>query len=166
LIFIESEVLEYDSLLQNISKSRQECKKLQTIPGVGLITSVSFFAYIGDGSQFKNGRELSSWLGLVPRQYSSGGKQNLGRISKVGNRVLRSLMVHCARSLSSSIKRNCSNFSNNNVYLSGWLKTLQERKHANVATIAMANKLARIVWAVSNDKSEDASYKALSVELS
>lgn len=152
LLFINSKIAICDQQLSEIAREKDQVLNLTTIPGVGLITAVSFVANIGNGSQFKNGRELSSWLGLVPKQYSTGGKQKLSGISKRGNKDLRTLLIHCARSLSANMKLTNSKFLANSSYLSKWYQNLKNTKHNNVALIAMANKLARIIWAVSSRK--------------
>lgn len=116
-------------------------RRLETIPGVGLITATALSASIPDPSVFKSGRQFAAFLGLVPRQNSSGGKQRLGRISKMGDGYLRRLLVVGATSV---IRRAGTNTS----ATGDWVRRLLERKPARVATVAMANKSARIAWAV------------------
>ncbi len=114
---------------------------LRTIPGVGAVTASAIIASIGDGHQFSNGREFAAWLGLTPANKSSGGKEKLGRITKMGDQYLRSLLVVGMTSLVRQTKSHPERASK-------WLTSLLERKPARVATVAMANKTARIVWAV------------------
>jgi len=116
-------------------------QRLQTIPGVGFITATALAASVTDPSVFHSGRHFAAFLGLVPRQTSSGGKERLGRISKMGDGYLRGLLVVGATSV---IRRAGSNTSATGV----WVRSLRERKPARVVTVAMANKTARIAWAV------------------
>lgn len=116
-------------------------QRLETIPGVGIITATALAASVPDPSVFKSGRQFAAFLGLVPRQNSSGGKDRLGRISRMGNGYLRKLLVVGATSV---IRRAGSNHTATGV----WVRALLERKPARVATVAMANKTARIAWAV------------------
>ena len=118
-------------------------RRLETIPGVGVITATALVATIGDASQFKSGRELAAWLGLVPRQNSSGNKHRLGRISKRGDKYLRTLLVHGARVVLrwSTAKKHAR---------SPQLERLLKRRPTNVVLVAMANKTARVVWALLN----------------
>ena len=117
------------------------CKKIGVIGGVGPITATAIVAAVGDAREFKNGRHLAAWLGLVPRQYSSGGKQRLYGISKRGDTYLRTLLIHGARCvLRYATKRTDAQ--------SKWLRDLIERRGYNRAAVAMANKNARIIQAV------------------
>jgi transposase len=114
-------------------------RRLETIPGVGVITATALVATIGNASQFHSGRQLAAWLGLVPRQHSSGGKEKLGRISKRGDGYLRKLLVHGARTVLLWSRRKKENRS-------AWLEALLARRPTNVVLVAMANKTARVVW--------------------
>ena len=116
-------------------------QRLATIPGVGLLTATALAASVPDPSVFKSGRQFAAYLGLVPRQNSSGGKERLGHISKMGNGYLRKLLVVGATSV---IRRAGTNDTRTGV----WVRSLLERKPARVVTVAMANKSARIAWAV------------------
>ncbi|MHA1566757.1 MAG: IS110 family transposase, partial [Alphaproteobacteria bacterium] len=116
-------------------------QRLETIPGVGIITATALAASVPDPAVFKTGRQFAAFLGLVPRQNSSGGKTRLGRISKMGDGYLRRLLVVGATSV---IRRARSNTSATGV----WVRSLLERKPARVVTVAMANKTARIAWAI------------------
>jgi transposase len=116
-------------------------QRLETIPGVGIITATALAASVPDPSVFKSGRQFAAFLGLVPRQNSSGGKHRLGRISKMGDGYLRRLLVVGATSV---IRRADSNTSATGT----WVRGLLERKPARVVTVAMANKTARIAWVV------------------
>ena len=110
-------------------------------PGVGVITATALVATIGDGAQFRSGRQLSAWLGLVPRQHSSGGKDRLGRISKRGDGYIRRLLVHGARSVLRWRRAKPGTGP-------GWTDRLLARRPTNVVLVAMANKTARVAWAL------------------
>lgn len=116
-------------------------KKLASIPGVGAITASALVASIGDAKCFKDGRQLAAWLGLVPRQHSSGGKQTLLGISKRGDAYLRTLLVHGARSVIRVAQQKAD-------HAGSWLSKLLERRSTNIAAIALANKNARVAWAL------------------
>jgi transposase len=119
----------------------QASQRLATIPGVGIISATALAASVTDPGQFRSGREFSASLGLVPRQNSSGGKDKLGRISKMGDRYLRKLLVVGATSVVRRARTADTAAAN-------WVRSLLERKPARLVTVAMANKTARIVWAV------------------
>ncbi len=131
----------YEVRLRQEAKLDARVRLLQTIPGVGAVTASALAASIGDGHQFKNGREFAAWLGLTPTNKSSGGKERLGRITKMGDQYLRQLLVVGMTSLVRQTRTHPERASK-------WLIGLLERKPARVATVAMANKTARIVWAV------------------
>ncbi len=116
-------------------------QKLAAVPGIGVITASALVATVGDAKNFSNGRQLSAWLGLVPRQNSSGGKNILQGISKRGDTYVRTLLIHGARSVILRARHNEQNQGS-------WLRKVIERRNANVATVALANKNARIVWAL------------------
>jgi transposase len=130
-----------DQKIMVFYKSSPQCTLLTMIAGIGPLCATALYAAVGNGSQFKTGRDMAAWLGLVPRQYSTAGRQvNLG-ISKRGNRYLRSLMVHGAR----SVVRYSANKEDGT---SRWLQRLQAEKGTNQAAVAFANKMARIAKAV------------------
>jgi len=122
-------------------RTDETSQRLKTIPGVGIITATALAASVPDPSVFRSGRQFAAFLGLVPRQNSSGGKDRLGRISKMGDGYLRKLLVVGATSV---IRR----AGTNNTATGVWIRSLLERKPARVATVAMANKTARIAWVV------------------
>ncbi len=119
----------------------QASQRLATIPGVGIITATALSAAVTDPSIFRSGREFAAFLGLVPRQNSSGGKDRLGRISKMGDGYLRKLLVVGATSVIRRARTGTAGAA-------PWIRSLLERRPARVVTVAMANKTARIVWAV------------------
>lgn len=131
--------------LEQISKTDETCQQLQTIPGYGPIVATAFQCAVGNGEAFKRGRNVAASLGLVPKQHSSGGKDVLLGISKRGDRYLRSLLVHGARAVLSQAQ-------NKTDPLSRWANRIRERRGFNKAVIALANKLARIGWAVIQSK--------------
>ncbi len=116
-------------------------KRIQQLDGVGPITASAIVSSVGDARQFKSGREFSAWLGIVPRQHSSGGKERLMGISKRGDSRLRTLLIHGARSALLASKTKTDRRSD-------WLRKLTERRNQNIATVALANKQARIIWAM------------------
>jgi transposase len=119
-------------------------RKLEDIPGIGPITASALVATVGNATSFDDGRQMAAWLGLVPRQHSSGGKQLLLGISKRGDVYLRTLLIHGARSVVRMAQAKIAA----GIAQPSWLHKLLERKHANVAAVALANKNARIVWAL------------------
>jgi len=144
---VKKAIQKLESKLQTWHRSQQASQRLTTIPGVGVITATALVATIGDGSQFKSGRHLSAWLGLVPRQHSSGGKSRLGRISKRGDGYIRRLLVHGSRAVlrwqRAALKRP-----------SPWVGELLARRPTNVVLVAMANKTARTVWAMMSKQQD------------
>ncbi len=121
-------------------KENEASQRLEAIPGIGPITASAIVATVGNATEFKNGRQLSASLGLVPKQRSSGGKQTLLGISKRGNTYLRTLMIHGARAV--------IRFAENKAEPDSWLRKLMMRRNKNVAAVALANKNARIIWAL------------------
>lgn len=115
-------------------------RKLADIPGIGPITASALVATVGKAQEFKNGRQLAAWMGLVPRQKSSGGKQNLLGISKRGDTYLRTLLIHGARSV--------MHHAANKDETESWLGKLVTRRNKNIAAVGLANKNARIIWAL------------------
>ncbi len=124
-----------------LHRKNPESKRLATIPGIGPITASALSATITDASQFASGRQLAAWLGLVPRQNSSGGKERLGRISKQGDQYLRQLLVVGATSMLGVVKKKRTPDDE-------WTIALLEKKPPRLVTVALANKMARIAWAV------------------
>ncbi|ELM3618059.1 IS110 family transposase [Aeromonas sobria] len=125
---------------------------LAQLPGIGPITASALVATIGDAKQFQNGRQLAAWLGLVPRQHSSGGKPTLLGISKRGDSYLRTLLIHGARAVLRVVKSKAQ-------HAGSWLEVVMARRNHNVAAVAQANKTARIVGALlANDREFDAQY--------
>lgn len=138
---LEAEVLTADQEIDKWCQTNEACRRLQTIPGIGPITATALVAAIGSGTDFRRGRDLAAWLGLVPRQYSTGGKQKLLGISKRGDPYLRQLFVHGARGAYHWLKRD-------QLALGQWVEQLEKRSQRSTSIVALANKLARIAWAV------------------
>jgi transposase len=126
-------------------------RKLAQIPGIGPITATAMIASVGDARQFENGRQLAAWLGIVPKQHSTGGKARLLGISKRGDRYLRTLLIHGARAVVRIAERKAD--------AEAWIKRLLERRHKNVAAVALANKNARTIWALlAHDRDYEPNY--------
>jgi transposase len=141
LIELDAHVETLTAELKAAAKTDDRAKRLQSIPGFGPIVAAVFSAAVGDGGQYRNGRQASAAVGLVPRQHSSGGKERLLGISKRGDRYLRSLLVHGARAVVRTAQAKDDP-------LSRWINRLRETRGMNKATVALANKLTRIGWAV------------------
>ena len=141
LIGVASQIHTLERRLLTWHRQNQASQRLATIPGVGIITATAMAAAVTDPSMFRSGREFAAFLGLVPRQNSSGGKDKLGRISKKGDGYLRKLLVVGATSV---IRRS----KTDDLAAAPWVQSLLERKPTRVVTVAMANKTARIIWAV------------------
>ena len=149
---LDRQVDELQSQIKGWHRDNPLSLRLEAIPGVGPLTASALVATVGDAKQFKNGRQLSAWLGLVPRQSSSGGKERLLGISKRGDTYLRTLLIHGARS---ALQR-CSRLSDQPT---SWLARLVARRNPNIAAVALANKNARVIWALlARGREFDANY--------
>jgi transposase len=139
---LDRQVGELEVQIKTSHRNSEASRKLEKIPGIGPITASALVATVGDAKNFKNGRQLAAWMGLVPAQSSSGGKTNLLGISKRGDTYLRTLLIHGARSAVRAFQGKKD--------LSGdpWLQKLLGRRNLNIAAVALANKNARIVWAL------------------
>ena len=153
---LDERVRHYDAQLQAIAQSDPRARDLMTIPGLGAQGATALLAAVGeDAHVFSNGRGLAAWLGLVPRQHSTGGRPRLLGISKRGDVYLRNLLIHGARAVLRWVERKEDP-------LSRWATTLKGRRHTNIASVAMANKIARIAYAVmTSGKPYDAAKGAL-----
>jgi transposase len=138
---VEQQIEELTTQLERISAADAGCTRIRQIPGIGPIVATAIVAAIGNGAAFRKGRDFAAWLGVVPRQYSTGGKAKLLGISKRGNVYLRKVLIHGARAAVLRIKRD-------RAPIGAWLDRLDARAPKNVVVVAMANKLARIAWAV------------------
>jgi len=144
---LEQQIVSMNAEVEQIASSDPACQRLRKIPGIGPLVATAIVAAIGNGAAFQKGREFASWMGLVPRQHSTGGKARLFGISKRGNSYLRKILVHGARSAVLRVKRERAPFG-------VWLDALELRAPINVVITAAANKLARIAWAVLSSGQE------------
>lgn len=138
---LNNRIDEYDRVIQAAAKQDARSRHLMQLPGIGPTTASALLASIGSGHDFINGRQLAAWIGLVPGQYSSGGKMRLGRITKAGDAYLRSLLVLGARSILAGLGNKQDGFSR-------WARNLQERRGYWKTVVAIAAKNARLAWAV------------------
>jgi transposase len=138
---LEQQVVDLNHEVELIASSDAACLRLRQIPGIGPLVATAIVASIGNGAAFHKRREFAAWIGLVPRQYSTGGKAKLYGISKRGNRYLRKILIHGARAMVLRCKRD-------RVPMGAWMTALEARAPRNVLIVAAANKLARIAWAV------------------
>jgi transposase len=141
LLTAESRVADLTREIEALSHADDRARRLQTIPGLGPMGATALLAAVGDARQFRRARDLAVWLGLVPRQHSTGGKTVLLGISKRGNAYLRRLLIHGARSCVLHLDRSRDQ-------LGRWIDGLQKRMHVNKVTVALANKIARIAWVI------------------
>lgn len=137
---LQRQVDEIEVQIKAWHRSSEASQRLEKVPGIGPLTATALAATVGDAKNFDNGRQLAAWLGLVPRQHSSGGKPKLLGMSKRGDAYLRTLLIHGAQSV---------------IYRAGqradaetWLLKLIARRNVNIAAVALANKTARVVWAL------------------
>jgi transposase len=137
----DQQVREIESEIVAWHRTNDDSRKLAKMPGIGPITASAMVASIGDAKSFKNGRQVSAWLGLVPKQNSTGGKTVLLGMSKRGDSYLRTLLIQGARSVIYALQRKKEP-------VEGWLNRLLKRRNTNVAAVALANKNARIIWAL------------------
>jgi len=141
LQMLKARILEFDRLIMAWHRSNQVSKRLDEVPGVGPALATALVGSIADPKAFRSGRDFSAWIGLVPKQHSSGGRERLGGISKQGDRYLRSLFVAGALAVIRYAKKRGSKHR-------PWLAALLARKPTKVAAIALANKIARMAWAM------------------
>jgi len=138
---LSARIAEMDKVIERTVADHEGCQRLTTIPGIGPVTATALVAAIGNGAAFRRGRDLSAWVGMTPREYTTGGRQKLLGISKRGNSYLRRLFVQGARAVMQRRHRQTNS-------LGHWLDQLTGRTHQNVAIVALANKLLRVAWAV------------------
>ena len=147
LVHLDDRISSVEQRLIAISIENEDCQRLLTIPGVGFLTATALIAAIGNITVFKSGRELAAWLGLVPRQHSTGGVPTLLGISKRGDSYLRTLLIHGGRSVvrvahKHEDKRN------------QWIGDIKQRRGENISNVAVANKNARIAWTLLTKKED------------
>jgi transposase len=138
---LDRRIAELDKEFVNWTRKEEAARRLMTIPGIGVLNATALIAAIGQGESFARGRDLAAWLGLVPRQVTTGGKPRLVGNSKRGNKYLRKLLIHGARAALPTLLVSPTP-------LGAWLRGLTARMHKNAAVVALANKLARMAWAV------------------
>ena len=141
LSHFDQRVVDYDDRIDQMAQVDEQAQRLMTIPGVGPKVATALLGAIGDISAFKNGRELAAWLGLVPRQCSTGGKSTLLGISKRGDVYIRKLLIHGSRSVLNWVDRKDDRTSL-------WAKELKARRHKNIASVALANRIVRVAFAL------------------
>ena len=139
--YYDDQLVNYDADLKQIAETNSLCKEIMKIDGIGPITSSAIVATVGNANIFKNGREMSAWLGLVPKQHSSGNKIRLSGISKRGDCYVRKLLIHGTR----SVVNNCERKQDKR---SIWIADKKKRRGYNKASVALANKNVRIIWAI------------------
>jgi transposase len=142
---LDRRIAAFDDEFAARAKTDEAARRLATIPGIGVLNATALASAIGAGETFARGRDLAAWLGLVPRQITTGGKPRLAGITKRGNCYLRKLLIHGARAVLPTL-------SKSETPLGGWLRALLTRVHKNAAVVALANKLARIAWVVLRRK--------------
>ena len=144
---LNTEILRYDRKLYALAQQMKAAKRLMSIPGIGEITATAVVATVNDAKHFASSRCFAAWIGLVPRQYSTGGVPRLGRISKRGEKHIRTLLIHGAR----AVIANCKNKTDR---MSLWANELVERRGFKRATVALAAKNARLIWALLHSGKE------------
>lgn len=145
LTHLDERIRNLEQRIQTLCAQSEECQRLLTIPGVGILTATALVAAVGDITVFKNSRELPAWLGLVPRQHSTGGRPTLLGISKRGDSYLRTLMIHGGR----TVVRVADKYQDKR---NQWVSELDKRRGKNISAVAVANKNARIAWALLTNK--------------
>ena len=138
---LDRRIAELDKELTEWVRNEEAARRLMTIPGIGVLNATALIAAIGQGESFARGRDLAAWLGLVPRQLTTGSRPRLVGISKRGNKYLRKLLIHGARAALPTLLESPTS-------LGAWLRGLMTRMHKNAVVVALANKLARLAWAV------------------
>ena len=139
LVALDAKISEYDRRIEQLARASKVAQRLMRLEGIGAVTATAVIAAAGDGRQFTNGRQFAAWMGLVPREYSSGGKIRRGRISKRGDAYLRTLLIHGARVVYRHLGERDDSKSQ-------WLRQLVARRGVNKALVALAAKHARILW--------------------
>ncbi len=140
---LDDDIKQLEKQIQSWFRHNDDCQRIAKVPGIGPLTATALIASMGDASAFKSSREFAAWIGMVPRQTGTGGRVQLHGISKRGDVYLRTLLIHGARSVMSHSKEK-----------SEWLASLQARRPKNVVTVALANKIARTIWALVANQTE------------
>jgi len=140
-LLLDDRVCEMDRLIKRLAENNEDCVRLQQLPGVGPMIATALVAAVGDARQYRKGRQMAAAIGITPKQHSSGDRERLLGISKRGDVYLRTLMIHGARSVVARAKQRDDR-------LSRWVTNIANKKHPNVAAVALANKTARMAWAM------------------
>ncbi len=138
---LDQRIAATDQQIERVFEADEACQRLAQLPGIGPLTATALVAAVGDATEFKNGRQFAAWLGLVPRQHSTGGKTTLLGMTKRGNCYLRTLLIHGARAVLRVVDRKTDARSR-------WLQGVKARRGMNCASVAQANKTARVAWAL------------------
>ena len=147
LVVLDERITRADALVRRVFTQSAACQKLAQVEGIGPVVATALVAAVGNAKEFANGRHLAAWLGLVPRQHSTGGKECLLGISKRGDRYLRTLLIHGARATVHRARRKTDARSR-------WIMSVEQRRGKNIAAVAIANKNARIAWALLTSDAE------------
>jgi transposase len=141
LLLLDDRVCEMDKLIKRLAENNEDCVRLQQLRGIGPMIATAMIASVGDARQYRKGRQMAAAIGITPKQHSSGDRDRLLGISKRGDVYLRTLMIHGARSVVARAKHKDDR-------LSRWVTNIANKKHPNVAAVALANKTARMAWAM------------------
>ena len=144
---LDLRITRLDATMLSLCRTNPTCRRLAKLPGVGPVVATAIVAAVNDARQFRSGREMAAWIGLVPRQYTTGGKPRLGGIGRRANHYLRRQMIHGARAIVSRLPKHDDRRST-------WLQALVARRGFNRTIVALANKTARIAWALLSRKEE------------
>jgi transposase len=144
---LDRRIKKLDATMVALCRTNETCRRLAKLPGVGPVVATAIVAAVNDGRQFRSGREMAAWIGLVPRQYTTGGKPRLGGIGRRANHYLRRQLIHGARAVVSRLPKHDDRRST-------WLKALVVRRGFNRTIVALANKTARVAWVLLNRKEE------------
>ncbi len=155
MVHLDRRIKSLEIKLEALCNHNEDCQRLLTIPGIGLLSATALVAAIGDIGVFKSGRELAAWLGLVPKQHSTGGKPTLLGISKRGDTYLRTLLIHGGRTVVRVAKKHQDRRN-------GWVCKLEERRGRNRAAVAVANKNARTAWVLLSQKTTYKTFELVS----
>lgn len=150
---LNQRIADTEQVFDAFAKVSDNVQRIMKVRGIGPQTATAILASIGNGTQFDKSRDFSAWLGLVPKQYSTGGKPRLGRITKHGDKYLRTLLVHGARTV-------MANLRDKQDRLSQWCRSILERRGMNRAIVALAAKNARIIWSLLHNQTEYENYAA------
>jgi len=138
---LDDTIKQYDARIAQCAREDERIKRLLAVEGIGPVVASALVSAVGDGKQFSKGRDMAAWLGLVPKQHSSGGKNRLGHISKRGDKYVRMLLIHGARAALNAAENKTDGRSR-------WVTNLAKRRNKNIATVALANKNVRIAWSL------------------